>query len=181
VTNVKCCVSFILLFILLGASENSVVQQSASFREQLVFSAEDSSVKKPVAIPNGVLAMLRRDETVRSVLENENLPPESLPSTWFAGSLLHLADKSNNDLIVVAGPPVSGGNVALFWVFRSVGHEYQLVLSAPAHSLRVLNTRSKGYRDIELVSLSALEYSRTVCRFGGEKYTKYKTESRPIR
>jgi hypothetical protein len=44
------------------------------------FSAEDSGVKRPITIPDDVLAILRQDKLVRNVLENEETPVAKLPS-----------------------------------------------------------------------------------------------------
>jgi hypothetical protein len=149
--------------------------------EQLHFSAEDDAVRHPIAIPADVLTILKADEMVRNALENANLQPERIPLSWFSAASIHLSNSARADLVVMARGPLAGGNVVTFWVFRSTAHGHDLVLSAPAHDLVIKNTRGKGYRDIELVSMSAVQLSTVLCRFDGEIYAKYKTESGPIR
>jgi hypothetical protein len=149
--------------------------------EQVVFSAEESEVEKPVALPHDVLATLAQDEMVRNVLEDEGMLPEKIPPSWFSASEIHLSNSRDADIVVVANPPLAGGNVTTFWVFCATAHGYKLVLLAPAHTLRVKNTRRRGHRDIELTSATAVEVSTVLCRFDGEKYAGYKTSSERIR
>ncbi|HEX7284776.1 MAG TPA: hypothetical protein VF532_01260 [Candidatus Angelobacter sp.] len=149
--------------------------------QQLHFSAEDRSVNKPVTIPPDVLAMLKKDEMVGNVLESENTPVEKIPLEWFSAAEIHLSNARHSDLLVMATGPLAGGNVVTFWVFRATTHGYELALTAPAHDLILMNTRWKGYRDIELVALTAVQYTSVLCRFDGERYKKYKVRSRPIR
>jgi len=87
--------------------------------EQSDFSAEDAAVRKPVAIPQRVLTNLEKDETVQNVLRDQNIQPGDLPASWFSASAIHLSGSKATDLIVVGEPPLVGGNVTLFWVFRA--------------------------------------------------------------
>jgi hypothetical protein len=149
--------------------------------EQLVFSAEDDGVKHPVAIPREVLAILQKEEMVGSVLENEQTSAENIPLDWFSASAIHLSNSRKADLVVMARGPLAGGNVVTFWVFCAAAHGYELALMAPAHTLRVMNTRWLGHRDIELLSASAVQFSSVLCRFDGKRYASYKTKSERIR
>jgi hypothetical protein len=77
--------------------------------------------------------------------------------------------------------PLRAANVTPFWVFSATARGYELVIMAPAHDLIVRNTWWKGYRDIELVSLTAAEISTVLVRFDGERYKEYKARSEHIR
>jgi hypothetical protein len=149
--------------------------------EQLHFSAESSAVKYPVAISEDMMAILRKDEMVRNVAENENIRAEKIPVSWFSASAIHLNGPLEMDFVVMAGDALGGGNTSTFWVFRAIGRRYELILTAPAHDLTIRNTRWKGYRDIELTSMSAVRISHVLCRFDGERYSKYKIRSEEIR
>jgi len=149
--------------------------------EQRHFSAEDSRVKKPAAIPEKVLVILRKDKMVQDALENENTPSESLPVSWFSASAIHLSTANRVDLVVVGQPPLSGANTATFWVFRATSHGYELVLNAPAHDLFVRNTRWKGYREIELSAETAVDISTVAFRFDGKRYIRYRARTEHIR
>ena len=149
--------------------------------EQSAFSAEDDAVKNPVPVPRGVLDILRTDEMVRNRLEDENIPGEKIPLSWFSASTIHLSNSREADLVVMARGPLAGGNVVTFWVFRATARGHVLVLTAPAHNLIVRKGSWKGYRDIELASMTAVEVSTVLCRFDGERYVGYKTKSELIR
>lgn len=149
--------------------------------EQSVFSAEDDAVKKPVAIPDDVLAILVKDEMVSRALEDENLAAEKIPLSWFSASTIHLSKSRETDFVVMARGPLAGGNVVTFWVFRGTPHGHELVLAAPMHDLIVKNTRWNGYRDVELASMSAVKISTVLCRFDGKRYVKYKSKTEDIR
>jgi hypothetical protein len=160
------------------AAENKPRQHSL---EQLHFSAEDPGVKVPVTVPEEVLATLRKEKTVQGALEDRDIRSENLPPSWFSASEIHLGAANRTDLVVVGEPPVSGGNVAIFWVFCATANGYQLALTAPAHDLAVKNARWKGHRNIELTSLSAVQISTVLLRFDGKRYTEYRSKSEPIR
>jgi hypothetical protein len=149
--------------------------------EQRHFSAEVPGVDNPVAIPQDVLAVLKADEMVRNALESENIPAEKVPLSWFSAAIVHLSNSREADFVVMAKGTLAGGNVVTFWVFCATARGHVLVLTAPAHGLSVKNTRWRGHRDIELTSASAVQFSKVLCRFDGEKYAKYKTKSEPIR
>jgi hypothetical protein len=148
--------------------------------EQSEFSAEDAGVKNPVAVPDDVLAILRKDKTVLGILEGQHLQPTNLPPSWFSASAIHLSTSKRADLVVVGEPPVTGGNVTIFWVIRVTADGHELVLTAPAHDLIVRNRRWKGYREIELVSMTAVQISNVLCRFDGSQYAQFQSKSRPI-
>ena len=77
----KVSLSAIVLLILLAARVPGTAQGKAVHSaEQMQFSAEDSGVKRPITIPDDVLAILRQDKLVRNVLENEETPVAKLLS-----------------------------------------------------------------------------------------------------
>lgn len=147
---------------------------------QTHFSAEDSSVRQPVPIPDGVLTLLREDEAVRTALASEGISPGSIPQSWFSASALHLSDSKDPDLIVMGEGVLRGSNVTTFWVFLASPSGYKLVLTAPANHLIVKSTRSKGRRDIELTSMTAAQISTVLLRFDGELYVKHSASSKAI-
>jgi hypothetical protein len=159
-----------------SSEERSSEQRSS---EQTHFSAEDDRVEKPVAIP--VLTVLSQDNMVRAELENENIPAEKLPQSWFAASAIHLTHSGEIDLIVVSVGPVRGANVTMFWVFRSTPHGHELVLTAGAHDLQVKSTFWKGYRDIELLSVTMQKLNTVLYKFNGKRYVRYKDKVEDIR
>jgi hypothetical protein len=177
----RCKAAMVTLLVLLACGRGRANCPSSHQSEQREFSAEESGVKRPVPIPESVWATLREDELVQGVLEDEGIPVTKMPASWFSASAIHLSDSGRADLIVMAEGRLRGANVITFWVFRYGANGYELVLTAPAHDLIVKNTRWKGYRDIELVSATADQFSRVLLRFDGKRYGQFKTSSEPIR
>ena len=155
-------------------------KKRSSPHEQTVFSAEDERVKRPVAIPKDVKALLSRDKVVQAQLENENISAEELPSSWFSASEIRLGKGKKPDVIIVANNPVAGANTTFFWIFRNVGTSHDLILTAQGHSLIVKNTRWNGHPEIELVSVTQQQSNSDLYRFDGDHYTRYKAASEKI-
>lgn len=147
--------------------------------EQMQFSAEDEGVKRPVAIPDDVLAILSKDEFIRDVLEDEKPAVGKLPQAWFSASAIHLGGPNETDLVVLGEGPLRGANVITFWVFRPTPHGHELVLTAPAHDLIVKNKRWKGYQEIELASATAVQLTSVLFRWNGRKYAEFSEKSEP--
>jgi hypothetical protein len=170
---------FILLVVFSFWTE-SLAGEGSHPSAQTHFSAEDSSVRQPVAIPNSVLTVLREDEAVRIALANDGISAGNLPRSWLSASATHLSNSKELDLVVMGEGALRGTNITTFWVFCATAGGYNLVLTAPAHDLIVKNARSNGHRDIELISMTAVQVSRVLLRFNGERYVKRTATSEAI-
>ena len=148
--------------------------------EQMRFSAEDSSVKHPVQIPQEVMSILQQDDMVRNVAENQKVALDKLPAEWFSASRIELAHGGPKDLVVAAEGPLAGGNVEVFWVFVHQSDGFTLALVVPAHDLVVKSTRSHGYRDIDALAATAATVSTVRFRFDGRSYLPYRSTSEHI-
>jgi hypothetical protein len=171
--------TILLIQVILCGSGITQAKHTHSY-EQMHFSAEHTGVEEQVPIPEDVLAILRQDEMVRTLLEDEKLSAEKLPRTWFSASAIHLSNPGQVDLVVVGEGPILGANVTTFWVFCSTPHGHELVLTAPEHDLVVKRGRWKGYREIELTSATAVGFSRMLLRWDGRKYAAYREKSEHI-
>jgi hypothetical protein len=171
--------ALVLLVVLSVCGPGSAQGKQPIRSEQRHFSLEDSKVKRPVAIPVDVLAILSKDELVRDVLENDNLPADKLPQSWFLASAIHLGDTDEIDLVVVGEGPLIGANVTTFWVFRATPNGHELALTAVAHDLTVKKTSWKGYREIELLSTTAMQQSSVMLRWDGKQYSAYQETLEP--
>jgi hypothetical protein len=170
----------LLIFLAIVGSAWAESKQHPVSGEQTEFSAEDEGVKRPTTIPQDVMAILSRDEIVQKELENENLQPDKLPTSWFSASLIHLSTARPPDLIVVGQPPINGANVAWFWIFRLTSQGHKLVLFGGGHDLRVTSRYSKGFREIELLSVTLGQFNTLLYRFDGQEYRRYKATSEKI-
>ena len=165
-----------LVFIVAWAL-TSIRAQTVS--EQTHFSAEDSRVSRPINLPEGVLAMISKEEVVRDTLEDEG--KSQLPRDWLSAAEVHLAGPNEKDFVVMAVGLLRGANITTFWVFRPTsGGGYEMLLDAPAHDLIIKESRSKGYRDIELLSATAVSVTTVNVRFDAKKYQIQKRTSAPI-
>jgi hypothetical protein len=62
-----------------------------------------------------------------------------------------------------------------------VARGFELLLTAPAHDLFIKGTRSKGYRDIEIVIATAVRASTVSLKFDGSQYKVFARSSKDIR
>jgi hypothetical protein len=132
----------------------------------------------PVTLPSQVLALLRADEANAGRFEvcrsRGNLP--QIPPEWFVATEIKLADGEHPGMIVKAantclwdGEP--GQKEGDFWVFRQAPTGYQLLFTAHAYALQVLNTHTGGYPDLCIYkSGGILTLTLTFYRFGEGKY-----------
>ncbi len=153
---------------------------NAAGAEQYTFSAEDASVKRPVSVPPAVNRILAHEPDVMGVLEYEHLAPDAVPGSWLLASEIHLTNSAEKDLVVIAEGPLSGANVTTFWIFRATDHGYELLLNAPAHDMVVKNSRTNSYRDIELLSATAVTMSKVLCKFKDGTYLPATKSLEPI-
>lgn len=133
--------------------------------EQTLFSAEDLSVERPVAIPEYVLGVLRRTESISST----ESPSESL-----LASEIRLGGAGEAGLIII-GVGLRRENYAPFWVFRKIAHGYDLVLVFRGDALEVLSGKSYAHRDIAAYRFGEANASTTIFRFDGTKYRRFRT------
>ena len=64
-----------------------------------------------------------------------------------------------------------------FWIFRPRGRRFELLLNDPAHWLEIKEARSNGYKDIDLVSATAVTVSTVLCEF---ECVTYKPSSKTL-
>jgi hypothetical protein len=171
-------IKYLIAFSVVSSCALSVgISTKPASEEESIFSAEDTAVK-PVSLPSEIVAILAQDARVQEELRIEGVSAEALPSRWFVLSEVHLKSPGEREFIVMGTGPLLGANVTTFWVFRPVSRNLVLILRATAHTLALNDTRSRGYRDIELISATAVQYTNVVYQFNGETYER-QTSSRP--
>jgi hypothetical protein len=104
----------ILLFFFFVQLPYTAAQGHPNSSTQTHSSAEDAGVERPVAIPEDVSALLEKDEMVRGAMEDQNIPADKLPTSWFSASAIHLSSPDKTGFIVVGEPPLSSANVSTF-------------------------------------------------------------------
>lgn len=137
--------------------------------EQIVFEAE-GLIRRPVAIPDNVLQILRQDERNQRSLK-EGQTPADMRASWFVGSTIHLNDDDLPDLVVMAANSrLFGANLVPFWIFRNTPQGHQLVLAVMSLGLKVLKSKTNGHRDITTTEVTAVEIFDTRYAFNGNEY-----------
>ena len=180
--NIRWPIVIVVVLVLVAVFHPQAVAGKGAYpTEQSSFSAEDESVQKPVAIPQEVLSALSRDSLVRAELKDRKIPAERIPASWFSASAIHLGNAREADLIVMSVGPVHGANVTMFWAFRPAASGHELLFRGGGHDLRVKNTRRKGFRDIETLSITMQKLSSDLYRFDGKQYTRYSDKLEEIR
>jgi hypothetical protein len=168
--------SLVATFLLVSAS------LSSQGVEQTSFSAEESSVRRPVRLPNAVLELLRSHESVSECLAQREVSDEQLRS-WFAASTIKLNDDSYRDYVVVPTRRencLTGANIMPFWVIAGSKDGPKLVLQVNVHDLRILRTSHGELRDIHLISLTASDVSESYLHFKDGKYQLAQSSVKPI-
>ncbi len=172
---------FLVLLAFAACGPRNMPGQRVHQAEQRHFSAEDTGVNVPVPMPPGVLDALRKDESIRSVLQDHGLSGAELPPSWFSAASVHLGNSSESDFIVKGEGPISGANVTTFWVFCAAHQGYEEVLKAVAHDLLVQNERKNGRFEIQTISSTALKVTTISFRFDGKRYKQYRAQTEDIR
>jgi hypothetical protein len=139
-------------------------------REQSSFSAEDVRVKRPVKVAESVIKIVSEDAYIQELLKDE--PSHELPEKWLSASEVHLGGREERDLVVMGTGLIRGANVTTFWIFVPGDGAFKLVLETIGHDLVIKNTRSNGYRDVEVSAATAVEFTEMHYRFEGDGYKK---------
>ena len=182
----KAILAVILAIALTRIAGEAQERKKFELTEQTNFSIETSieKIEKPVPLPSGVLQLLKKDEDAleSSVgCTDEGGGPDALQASWFVASEVHLGRQDEKDLVVLAANQcLNGANVGPFWVARKTKQGYQLVLSTGGHDLKILDSRSKGFRNIRRASLTAVTVSTTTYHFDGQRYQEFNSTSGPI-
>jgi hypothetical protein len=166
--------------VLLSCTPYALEPTQARAREQTIFEAE-GRIRRPVAIPDDVLQILRKDErNQRSLAQGQT--PADMPASWFVGSTIHLNDDGLPDLVVMAAnPKLLGANLVPFWIFRNTPQGHQLVLAVNSLGLKVLKTKTNGYRDITTTEVAAAEITDTRYALKGNEYQVVRTSKERIK
>jgi hypothetical protein len=128
----------------------------------------DSDLDRPVPAPKAAMGLIR-SELQRTA--------EELPDKFFEASEIHLDGPNEVDLVILIP---AGSHAAHFFMLRPTSGGYKIVLDSGGDSLTVLKTRSSGYRNIAVESITqAGRFTTTVSfRFNGGKYIQVSEKTR---
>lgn len=143
--------------------------------EQASFSAEEVRVKRRVRVPASVIRIVSQDAAVQELLKDE--PSHELPEAWLSASEVHLGGSQEKDLVVMGTGMLRGANMTPFWVFGPTDGGFRLLLATGGHDLEIKSTRSRGYRDINVLAATAVDFSKVFYQYDG---AAYKTATRKV-
>lgn len=131
----------ILLLIIVIVTAQPIQSQSVGGVqfEQKIFNAEDSGVKQPIDLPQGVLEILSKDDLVLASLRDSERNQRDAPPTWFSATLSKTNVIGKKLYIVMGIGPLRGANVTTFWLvsFDVSTHQARVILSVPTLRLEV--------------------------------------------
>jgi hypothetical protein len=166
--------------LLLGAEHRQVAQDHAP-QEQSTFTAENDQMDRPIKVPENVLQILGGDGHVANAMKTAGVGGSRPPADWFSASEIHLANQGELDIIVIGASRMRGANINPFWLFRKIQGGYQLVLTTAAHELAVLDTKSDGFRDVRVYTMTADTVVTTTFKFNGRNYQRSDSKADSIK
>lgn len=152
------------------------VQISAQTKKsgQTEFSSE-GKIKKAFKLPAAVLKQLGEyDEHQLGKCQKDTSLRKAKIIEHFAASALNFNGDNLTDLIVQAQTPCfMGAHNTVFWIFtRSNKTNYKMTFDIAADYLKILDSSTNNFRDIETASHTAVELYTIKWKFDGEKYQK---------
>ena len=149
------------LIVLFAACLNADAQQT-------VFDLE-GNVRKEVAVPDAVIAVLKSDARVDGCFREKGEGANE--AKWFAASEIDLNGDRKMDLIIKAKDAcLFGANQGPFWVFQKRSDGYQQVLMAYGLGLAVLPKKVNSFNQIEISKVVSQKPSSKIYSFKAGKY-----------
>lgn len=145
----------LLLFVCAIQLYSQAMKRTEGQWEQTNFEA-GVAFKNPKAIPGAALDSLRAsrngNDLIQMCAENEGIPIDKIPESWFVASEIGLSSSSDSGLVIRGEHQCLGGaHIAQFWVLAKSATGFDIVFRGRADALRVLPTRTNGYRDLQLI------------------------------
>jgi hypothetical protein len=131
---------------------------------------EGTPFQNPAPVSPEVLRVLAQSDAAKEILDSAAESGKVDTAQLFRAREVHLSGGKDVDLVVLGTPPKPGLDPNWFWVVRSANRAPQVVLHVGSGSLKLLESRTNGYRDLLMVTPLA---SRTRCvtyHFDGNRY-----------
>ena len=143
--------------------------QNRTVTEQRVFTSEDESVDRPVALSGPAVQAI-----CRSLGDN---PCAIKSDNMVSASAIHLRANGEGAFVVVGTHVLRGPHNAQFWVVEGDTRGYRVILSAVGDRFTVLGSRYHGYSVIRVENLLTMngEVSAKTYRFESGSYKQAQT------
>ena len=171
----------LFVFILLATTPHFGQQSTRRSDKPNVF-FEDTQIAPPASIPENVVSLLLQTDVGKQgadftagLVANGRCEAQACdPANLFRAAAVHLDGSSETDLVVIGVCPMCGAGLGWFWVVRSAYSDPKVVLFAPGTSLELLDSRTRGMRDVRSEWLGASQRSETIYHFDGSNYKQWK-------
>ncbi len=160
------------------AQGNAVHRASAHPKEQVIFESE-KKILNPVVLPLSILVELSLYDHGQLIkCQQDKTQRRKNISRHFLASSMALNKDSAKDMVVQATSSCfMGAHNTTYWIFTaSSGQrkhpEFRLVFDIATDFLTVLDSSTKGFRDLKTSSYTAVELYTIVWKYDGERYQK---------
>jgi hypothetical protein len=168
-------ITFALVILAFGISITRAQEPAPGPESEQTFFTESEGFDRAVPLPPKVLQALLRRKEIKDALVGANKEQRDNPSKLFEAATVHLRSPAEVDLIVRGNQPASGGDNTWFWVvILAEGESPRVVRWCTADSLKVIDTRTTGYKNISCEWSSPSEYILWEYHFNGQKYILWK-------
>jgi len=162
------------VFVLVAVGVLVAQGQNAKFADEQAVFREDEPFQRTVPLPPNVLQVLLQTKEIKEALASENGQQKDNPAHLFRAGEVHLSASDDVDLVVVGTSPLSGADNSWFWVVSSARLAPRVVLWASGNYLKVMGSRTNGYRNIRSFWASASTTKTSEYHFNGKEYTLWK-------
>lgn len=136
--------------------------------QQTVFDLE-GNVRREVAVPDDVIAVLKSDERVDACFREKG--EGASEATWFAASEIDLNGDRKMDLIIKAKDGcLFGANQGPFWIFQKMPDGYRQLFSASGLQLAVLPKKVNSFSQIKISKVVSQKPTSKIYSFKSGKY-----------
>jgi hypothetical protein len=152
-------------------------------QEQTFFTCDpapdEQYARAPITLPENAIQILKKSEAA------SRCHTAQIDTAWFVGSKIHLADAGETDIIVMPSlmdgfpPPnmcVRGAHTNPYWVIRKVNNGYHILFDTNASTLSVMDSRTNGYRDIEITFINLRTTITEEYHFDGTIYKQHRRQ-----
>jgi hypothetical protein len=131
---------------------------------------EGKPFEHPAPVSDDVLRVLAESDAAKEILDFAAESGKVDTSQMFRSRQVHLGKGNDVDLVVMGKPPKPGAESDWFWVVRSARRSPEVVLHAGSNALKLLESRTNGYRDIVLVTPLTSRTRCVIYHFDGSRY-----------
>jgi hypothetical protein len=118
--------------------------------QQTRFDVEQPIVH-PIPIPADAFQTLTKE--LQDCAEREQIRADKIPASWFTASEINLQPQTSGLVIRDEVRCFVSPHFAKFWVLERLATGWRVVLSDEADRLDILNSRTNGHREIQLLHI----------------------------